>query len=397
MASNAFTECAKLALPLPTNSLQLQNSAAAGSLMKAMGIQACTTTDTAGGILPWVTLVEAHISIGCEQVAVLVQSIEQSQRAIQCTVDRVSQTSSVSVITSNNIILNISGHAVISCIEVDQTISLKIATNTNFGSEIRTSMASNLDAVFKSFASAVQNANKDAYSTTEGNKTATLFSTELQQTQYQGAFEDIIQESIQSYQPTNTFVCNITGYSMIGLLNPPPNLLTNNCLLINQSIIMQLNSSVIMDNVLGHVFESKAASDWSSVWIADQSTTGNETEQLANIFGAVFGIVILIACIGLVIFLLMKSGGNNSMMSATPDAPGQRGSQIGIALIIIGIILFIVGVALLAAGISTWGGGILLAVGVILAGVGGYVYWKAQQFKKTGPQSSTSSTSTSQS
>ncbi len=382
MASNAFSQCRDLALPREPTDPQLQNSAAAASLMKAMGVTACQTFDSGQGILPHIELFGVHKSVGCEQIAVLVQSIDISQRAIQCTVSKVSQTSSVQVITSNHIILNITGHAVITCINVEQKIALKIATNTNFGSEIRTAMASDMAATMRSFAQSIQNTQKDSTATVEGNRSAEIFSTQLEQTAFQGSFEEIIQESIQSYQPTNTFIANIGDYAMIGLLNPPPNLLNAGCLTVTQDIIMQLNSTVIMDNILAHVFSTSAAADWASTWISDQTAVGTGATGLGPLLGIIIAIAAVVALGGLAIFLITKGGGNNTAMSATPETPGQRGVQIGAAMIIIGLILFIVSIIFFATGISDIAGGVMMACALILVGIGGYVLWRAKQVQK---------------
>lgn len=386
MASNAFTQCRSLAEPRPPNSLALQNSAAMSSIMKAMGIATCTTTDFAAGVLPYVEVAAGAVSVGCEQVAVLAAALDQSQRAIQCTVSNVSQSSSTSVITANNIILNISGHARVSCIIIDQSIQLKIGTNVEFGNQVKTSMANDLSATMKNLSSVVQNASKDALSTPQGNKTATAFSTYLEQTAFQGSFENIITESIQNFQASNTVTINLTDYAFIGLLNPPANLLDQGCLKITQSIIMEVLSSTIMDNVLAHVFDNSLASDWSNAWIADQTSKANATKlvDITNLVSGIIAIIILVVVVAVVLFMVLKGGGMNSFMSAPEGTPGQRGITIAGVMIAFGIILFIVGIALLAGGWSTWGGGICLAVGLIVGGLGGFLLWRAKQIQKNG-------------
>ncbi len=385
MASNAFTQCRDLALPRPPSDLQLQNSAAASALMKSMGIQACTSTEAVGGFLPYIVATQVATSVGCEQVAALIQSIDQSQRAIQCTVSKVSQSSSTAAIAANNILINLSGNAVITCLTVQQDIDLKIATNVEFGSQVKTSMANDLESTIKSFANVVQNSEKDALSTPAGNKAATLFASYLEQTSFQGSFEEIIQKSIQDFQATNTFTLNMTGYSMIGLANPPSNLLVNNCLTITQAIVMQVFSSTILDSALQHVFDNQLASDWSSAWIAEQHSKANQLElvDITNLASGIIAVVIVVIIIIVVVFMVMKGGGNNSLMSSSSGQPGQKGVTIAAIIISIGIILFFVGIGLLAAGLSTWGGGICIAAGLIAAGLGGYLLWRANQVKSS--------------
>jgi hypothetical protein len=386
-ASNAYTQCRDLALPLPPSSIAMQNGAAVSSLMRSMGITACRTADTAGGILPFITTVSAHVSIGCEQVAVLATALDQTTRAIQCTVSAVSQSSQQQVIAANNITIELSGNAVITCIFVDQNIDLKIATTVDFGSEVITSMASDMEATIKNFSSNVQNAEKDALSTPAGNKTATLFSTQLQQTAFQGDFSTIIQESIQDFQSGNTFTLVLTGYSMIGNLNPPPNLLTNGCLVVNQSIVMQVFAQTIMDNMLTRVFDSQQASDWSNAWINDQTSKSDASHitDLTNLLTGVISIIIIIIVVVIVAFMLLKGGGISNILMTSPSpgaTPGGRGNTIAAVIVAVGIILFVVGIAVIATEASAWGGGICIVIGLVMVGLGGYLLWRTNQIKK---------------
>jgi len=364
----------------------LQNGVAMAAVMKAMGIQACRTLDIATGILPYVTTSSAHVSIGCEQVAVLAASLDQTTRAIQCTVSRVSQSSNQQIIAVNNITISLSGNAVITCIYVDQNINLKIASTVDFNSDITTAMASDLSASIKNFANVVQTANKDALSTPQGNKTASLFSTQLQQTAFQGSFEEIIQTSIKNFHSGNTFTLTLTGYSMIGLLNPPPNLLTAGCLVVNQNIVMQVYSQTILDNIMSRVFDTELASEWSNAWIVDQDSQSNASHitDLTNLISGIFGILIVVGVIGLVLFMLLKGGGNNILMSSSSpnSTPGQKGTTIAASLIVVGIILFVVGIAVIATEASTWGGVICIIGGLLIIALAGYLLWKATQIKK---------------
>src|SRR6185369_1698425 len=111
-----------------------------------------------------------------------------------------SQSSSTSVIAANNVILNISGHAQVACVVVDQNINLKIGTSVEFSNQVKSSMASDLSATMKNLANAVQDASKDVLATPQGQKTATLFATYLEQTAFQGSFDQIITDSIQNFQ-----------------------------------------------------------------------------------------------------------------------------------------------------------------------------------------------------
>lgn len=391
--SNAFTQCRDLAQPLPHDSPALINSAAMSSVLKQMGIQACRTAEVAAG--PWVPVIQtvaASVSVGCEQVAVMAAAIDQTQRAIQCTVSNISQSSSTSVIAANNVILNISGHAQVACVVVDQNINLKIGTSVEFSNQVKSSMASDLSATMKNLANAVQDASKDVLATPQGQKTATLFATYLEQTAFQGSFDQIITDSIQNFQATNTFTLNLTDYAFIGLLAPNPNQLTNGCLNVNQNIVMQVISSTIMDNCLAHVFSADIASEWVNEWTVAQKSQATGYKFPFDLSFAIIGPIIIIIIIIIVIVMLVKGGGANSMMSAPGGTPGQRGTMIAGIFVAISIILFFVGVGLLAAGISVLGGAICLVMGLIGAALGGYLLWRAQKLSKT----STTTTTTTQ-
>lgn len=365
----AFEAC-QASLPVRTpQDLVASQAVALASLMKAMGIQTCITADIGYDVsLLGIPLAQAQVgvSVGCEQLSVMATSIDKTQRVLQCAINSVSQSSSVFVMSKNDITINVSGHAHMSCLTVKQSIQSKVASYAEFGTVVQQKFGTTINEMVKSMAQNVQDSSK-TITTPQGQKAVTQFTEQLDQSANESTYSNITESAINDFQASNTFKLILDEYAFIGAAYPNQ---VSGCVVVDQTIMMQVLSQNIMNASLENVFSTEVASAFTQEWINSQKvvTKGLGTDLL-GILGALIGILLIAALAG-GLFMLLKNRGNNSAMSSPNGVPGARGKIIAIVIIAFGILFFILGIVCMATNFSVILGSIVFLAGIIMIVMG---------------------------
>ncbi len=373
----AFAACQASITPREPSDMIADHATAMGSMMKQLGLGTCVTGQA--GVDFIIGGADASVSSGCEQVAIMSSAVDTTQRVLQCAVSAVSQTTSTFVMAHNNITINLTGHAVLTCFDVSQTIEAKIASYGEFGSDVQQEFGVEINSMVKSMAENVQTATKDI-TALQGQKVLTDFTNQLEQSANSSTYATIAQEAINDYQASNSFTLNLSDYAMVGSAYPSA---TAACaLVIDQTIMMQVLVQNIMDNSLTNVFSTTEGATFVAEWRNSQISAGKVTRtDLGAILAGLIGLV-LVGCLALGLFMILKNGGNNSVMTGQGGSPGSRGKIIAVFLILLGIVFFILGIVSLATGFSTIAGAIGLVAGLVMISLGGYLFWRATQVAK---------------
>lgn len=372
----AFAACQNSIQPKTPEQIIADKSPSISSMLSALKLPVCTTVDAEYGVLPLVKFAQVDVSVGCQQIAVMGTTVDTTQRVLQCAINSVSQTTSTSVMNSNNITVVLTGHAHIDCLTVEQNIQARVASYGDFGAVIQQKFGVTINDMVNSMATTVQDSSKSITSP-QGQQDVKLFVNELEQTANSSTYNSIVQEAINNFQSSNNFELELTDYAFIGAAYP--NAVTQ-CVTVTQTIMMQVLVQNIMTNCLANVFSTDLAAAFTQTWVTSQKsvTTTEPLLNLANLLVGGFFMFILIGALAVGIFMITKNGGNNSVMSSSTGQPGSRGKIIAIVMIVLGIILFITGLALLFTG-TVVGGAIALIVGAVMIGFGAYLFYRAKK------------------
>ncbi len=376
----AFVACQNSVQPKTAEQMVEDKSPSISSMLKALKLPVCITSDAEFGVLPYVKTGQVSVSVGCQQISIMATTVDTIQRVLQCAVTNISQNTSTFVMAENNINIHLSGHASIDCLDVHQNIQARIASYAEFGAAVQQKFGVTINDMVKSMATTVQDASKSITSP-QGQQSVTLFAQELEQSANSSTYTDITQEAINNFQASNDFVLTMTEYSFIGASYP--NAVTQ-CVSINQTIMMQVLVQNIMDASLANAFSTDLAAKFTQEWVTGQKSVSKTTPltDLGSLLMGGFVMILLIGALAVGIFMVMKNGGANSVMSSSSGSPGGRGKIIAIVMIVLGVLVFILGIASLATSFSTIAGAIGIVAGAVMIGLGGYLFWKATQVSK---------------
>ncbi len=377
MAEAAFESCQNTVKVRSPTDMVNEHAASIGTTLRGLGLRDCVNFNHRS----FFGLVQSSFDIGCEQVAVMATSIDHAQRIFQCAVSAISQTTQTQVMNSNNIHVKLTDNASISCLNVEQTISARIASSSEFGAQVKTDMAALLNSMVKSMATTVQDSSRDL-TTPQAQRSVMSFTSQLEQTESQATFQDIVQSSINNFQSSNDFTLEMDQNSFIGFATPDG---TTGCVTIVQAIIMQVLVQNIFNATIDQVFSSSAAAEFSQEWIAAQKSFAQAPDELGSLGSALASgliVVVVIVIIGLAIFMLVGKGpsgqsGTNTFM--TGQRTGVNGRTTAIIFLVIGIFIFLFGIIALVTYISTILGAVCIIAGLAVVAIAGYMVWKAGQ------------------
>ena len=352
------------------------NSAALASLLAAAGVTTCGTGSGAiGGLFPPFGGI-ATVSVGCEQVSALAQSLDASQRVFQCSMFKLSQVTET--VAKTELTINVTlgeGFTAQNCEFVFEQVSgMKVATYSQLDSEVKKSMNAEVMASAEGFLKNVQDEKKKGlFGGSEGQKAFQLVEQSITNYINNTSITDVVQRSLTKYENTGTI--NIETKPDVAIIwiaqsqqQPYPS-----CMRVTQNFMMQAVSQSIFTNMLNEMFDADAKAALKSIMENSQSRTSDTGFGLPG-FGS-FLIILLIIII--VVPLIFSKKDNKETGQKEPILSGPAGKGLGIALMVIGFGLVIAGIVMLIIA-NKIVGGILLGGGAILAIIGIVLFVKAR-------------------
>ena len=311
--------------------------------MKAMGIQACKSTQAGGVSIFPPAFIGANVSIGCEKLAVMATKIDQHMSVMQCLIQENSTSATNELKVTQAIKLNFDGVTLDGGIKLENSIEGTQISIAELTGTFATEVDNNMSSLIESVRDTIQKEDKGAFNGSDGEKVVNSFQQSLDQQL----------ESQQIQKSTATAYNNFYGGQNIEVTITDSVL--NGDIELNNSFVYKQMSSTIVTSVLTSIFKTKQGANYTEDWKSKQEST---TQGLGGIGGIVSMIAIglLVVVVGAMWYLRRSVGTLVKFLPWVAIVVGIVSIVLGIlseddtwslVQIILGVLMIVVGIGFL--------------------------------------------------
>lgn len=299
----------------------LDNSAGLATVLQSMGLGPCKTQSAAAGgfvLIPPAAIGGAESSSsGCEQVAVVASTVQQYQDVLSCIVNQTVQSSSSSLINTNDLVIRIGAHADIEGgLTVKQLNDVQVKVIYGLTDNQKTQVQSSMNDFLKQFADSLQKSKTGPLATPQGQKTVQDFSTMISQQATQEKLSQVIQQFKFDLTDDNKLIIDVGPYSVIRLSPENYGKQLSAGINITQENIVHYFAQQMMNEVLSTVFKTDEGQKVIDTFKTQQQNEAAGIDAVIKALGGLIGSLLFGWIIVLVIIFAV--GGSSIMKYLLP-------------------------------------------------------------------------------
>jgi hypothetical protein len=320
--------------PPPPVLTEAEKVSKAAELAKAMGVKQCSTdqmsaraqaqVDTMVGSAEMEVTANRTVTVGCEQLLINASTYDQAVTDVTCVLQK-SSTSSITTVTGiNKITFDTSnksgakgGDQNFKCGDkgfvINQSIDMDIITQMALSSDEVLNIANATKTVVSNVLDAAQKSKSGLGATPQGSKILSDASSDLTSDSY----------IAQMREQINSMSVNLSGSNEVSFTTGGGNLnITGNNCIINQSIIIRLLATQIVNNALTSAFATVVSSDNTTFVKSDQQAENAGAESLSKwgtkqSIGMILGVILFIALAYFAYKMFLSPAGQEAAINAS--------------------------------------------------------------------------------
>jgi len=292
-------------------------AASADALAASMGVESCKTDSSISQGAGQVSALFSSVSIaastsktttiGCEELIVMAEKNDQFRNDIVCILKKSQARNKVNVSVGNKINIIAGKDVTTSCAELNfkQSIAVDIVVLADLSEDEKTDIANVTKNAVSSMTDTLQKSKNGLGATPQGAKMIQDLSSRIQAQDYKKQVDESIKEiSIDMSQSNEINI--VVGGSI--------NLRGKQCVM-DQSIVLNLVSTLILDSVISKNFSSLGEQISESVTEVEQESEAKGAEELKGLpkvptnITAIIVIIAVCLCLAGVAYMFISGGG----------------------------------------------------------------------------------------